>query len=156
MPLYPKSNKLCIISTYQWRQHTLSRTLLPGLEFCVLEIWDTEAIGQVTNRHQGQPVVENTMKVDNSLRASRQNPKRADNGLDEIEAVSLFPVATILWFSCSVNMLWMLRTQSHARRNAPRNSAVMRQCNIATTNRTAIIWYPDVTLTASIRALVCV
>ena len=42
-----------------------------------LVFWKLRALrplGKVTKKHQGQVVVNNTLKVDNGLRASRSNP----------------------------------------------------------------------------------
>ena len=71
----------------------------------ILSFWKLGALrplGKVIKRHQGQLVVKNILKVDNSLRASRPNPKRAGNGLSEIQALCMEwepegAVATARW-----------------------------------------------------------
>ena len=74
----------------------------------ILSFWKLgtlRPLGKVTKQHQGQLVVKNILKVDNGLRASRPNPKRAGNGLNglsEIQALCMVwepkgAVATASW-----------------------------------------------------------
>ena len=44
-------------------------------------------LGKVTKRHQGHLVVKNVLKVDNGLKVSRPNPKRAGNGISGLGVI---------------------------------------------------------------------
>ena len=49
--------------------------------FFFFELGALRSLGKVTKRHQGQLVVKNSLKVNNSLRAARSNLKRTGSGL---------------------------------------------------------------------------
>ena len=47
----------------------------------------TKAIGKITKEYQGQLVGKSTLKVNNGLRASRQNPEWVGKGLSDLDEV---------------------------------------------------------------------